>query len=282
MARLIQQLTKSIKTSLAFILLYTPAWASIPIKNTPIPGGIAVVDFQSESSNPKAFYNQVPLLVQHIYQDHYQVLFGIPLMTTPGEKTLRIEDDKTTNISFIIKDHQYKAQHIKLTGKKKKFVNPNLAHMDRIKLERPILSKARKTYSDQLFVDSAFIRPADGVTTSPFGLKRFYNGEPRRPHTGLDFAGDIGTPIKAPANGRVILTGDFFFNGNSVFIDHGKGLISVYIHMNEIKVENNQMLQTGDIIGTIGKTGRSTGAHLHWGVYLNHTAVDPSLFLGQE
>lgn len=282
MARLIQRLTTSIKTSLAFILLYAPAWASIPIKNTPIPGGIAVVDFHSESANPKAFYNQVPLFVQHIDEDHYQVLFGIPLMTTPGEKTLRIEGDKAKNITFTVEDHQYKAQYINLTGKKKKFVNPNLAHMDRIKLERPILTKARKTYSDQLYVDSAFQRPTDGLTTSPFGLKRFYNGKPRRPHTGLDFAGDIGTPIKAPANGRVILTGDFFFNGNSVFIDHGKGLISVYIHMDEIKVENNQTLQTGEIIGTIGSTGRSTGAHLHWGVYLNHTAVDPSLFLRKE
>ncbi|MBT7498195.1 MAG: M23 family metallopeptidase, partial [Candidatus Thioglobus sp.] len=118
--------------------------------------------------------------------------------------------------------------------------------------------------------------------TSPFGLKRFYNGEARRPHTGLDFAGDVGTPIKAPADGKIILTGDFFFNGNGVFIDHGQGLVSVYIHMNKRLVEPGQLVKQGDIIGTIGQTGRTTGPHLHWVVYLNQTAVNPNLLLGNK
>jgi murein DD-endopeptidase MepM/ murein hydrolase activator NlpD len=111
-------------------------------------------------------------------------------------------------------------------------------------------------------------------------LKRFYNGQPRRPHTGLDYAGDIGVAIKAPADGKVILAGEFFFNGNAVFLDHGQGLISVYIHMNERLVKQGQYLKQGDAIGTIGQTGRATGPHLHWGIYLNQTVVSPNLLLG--
>ena len=152
--------------------------------------------------------------------------------------------------------------------------------MDRINKERPILSNARKLFSDSSLSNGLFTRPVDGITTSPFGLKRFYNGQARRPHTGLDYAGDIGVSIKAPADGKVILAGQFFFNGNAVFLDHGQGLISVYIHMNERLVKQGQYLKQGDAIGTIGQTGRATGPHLHWGIYLNQTVVSPNLLLG--
>ena len=126
-----------------------------------------------------------------------------------------------------------------------------------------------------------FTGPVVGVTTSPFGLKRLYKGEARRPHTGLDYAGDTGTPIKAPADGKVILTGEFFFNGNTIFLDHGQGLISVYIHMNKRLVQQGQKIKQGDVIGTIGQTGRATGPHLHWGIYLNQTVVNPNLLMGK-
>jgi len=153
--------------------------------------------------------------------------------------------------------------------------------MDRIKSERPVLSSARKIFSGDVLSNGLFTRPVDGVTTSPFGLKRFYNGEARRPHTGLDYAGDTGTPIKAPADGKVILAGEFFFNGNAIFLDHGQGLISVYIHMNERLAQQGQQIKQGDVIGTIGQTGRATGPHLHWGIYLNQTVVNPNLLIGK-
>jgi len=281
MVKFIPRLKKLKKFSLLLLLIPTIVLANIPVKNTPIPGGIAVIDFESNHANPKASYNKVPLYVQHIKDQHYQVLVGIPLMEKLGKKTIKVQDFSTRLLDFEVTKQTYTEQYITLKGKNKKYVNPNLTHMDRIKKERPILSSARKIFSDKNLSSGLFIRPVNGVTTSPFGLKRFYNGEARRPHTGLDYAGDIGTPIKAPADGKVILVGKFFFNGNAVFLDHGQGLISVYIHMNNYLVKQGQFVKQGDSIGTIGQTGRATGPHLHWGVYLNQTVINPNLLLGE-
>ncbi|SMN10882.1 membrane protein [uncultured Candidatus Thioglobus sp.] len=278
MGKFILKLKKLKKISLV-LLLPNLLWASINVENTPIPGGIAVVDFESNHSSPKAFYNQLPLYTQHIKGNHWQALLGIPLKQKLGMQTIRVTDFSTRTFNIEVKANKYKEQYITLKGKKKKYVNPNLKHMDRIKKERPILAQARRVFSKEILPDGSFIRPVSGVITSPFGLKRFYNEQPRRPHTGLDYAGDIGTPIIAPANGKVILTGGYFFNGNAVFLDHGQGLISVYIHMNNIAVKQGQMVKQGETIGTIGQTGRATGPHLHWGVYLNQTVINPNLLL---
>jgi murein DD-endopeptidase MepM/ murein hydrolase activator NlpD len=267
---------------LSLLLLFIPAivLAYIPIKNTSIPGGIAVIDFETSHSNPKAFYNNMPLYVQHVKDRHWQILVGIPLMEKLGKKTIKVQGASTRSFDFEVMEHTYTEQYITLKGKNKKYVNPNLAHMDRIKSERPVLSSARKIFSADILSDGLFTRPVNGVTTSPFGLKRFYNGQARRPHTGLDYAGDTDTPIKAPADGKVILAGEFFFNGNAIFLDHGQGMISVYIHMNEHLAKQGQQIKQGEVIGTIGQTGRATGPHLHWGVYLNQTVINPNLLLG--
>ena len=270
------------KISLLLLLLPSFAFASITVKHTPTPGGIAVFDFESSHNNPRAFYRSIPLYTQHIEGTHWQTLLGIPLMEKAGKKFITIRDFSTRTLSVEIKVPQVKRpakQNIKLKGKDKKYVNPNAVHMDRIIKERSILGKARLFYSNKILSDRLFSRPVSGVITSPFGIKRFYNGQPRRPHTGLDYAGDTGTPIKAPAAGKVILVGNYFFNGNTIFLDHGQGLISVYIHMNKYIAKQGQKVKKGDIIGTIGQTGRTTGPHLHWGVYLNRTVINPNLLL---
>lgn len=283
MVKFILRLKKLKKINLLLLLLLPSfALASITVKNTPIPGGIVVFDFESNHSNPKAFYRTIPLYTQRIKDDHWQALLGIPLMQKIGKKSITIKDFSTRTLEAEIKAYNYKEQHITLKGKKKKYVDPNLAHMDRIKKERPVLAKARLLFSDKILSDGLFIRPVEGVTTSPFGLKRFYNGQARRGHTGLDYAGATGTPIKAPADGKVILAGKYFFNGNAIFLDHGQGLISVYIHMNKRLVKQGQSVKQGDIIGTIGQSGRATGPHLHWGVYLNGTVVNPNLLMGKH
>lgn len=256
--------------------------ANLSVINTPVPGGIAVVDFYTNYANPKAFYSNVPVYIQQLDNTHWQALVGIPLLVKVGEKQLIVKDLAEQTIPFNVQDHAYQEQHITLTGKKKKYVNPNLAHMDRIKQERPILSKARKTFTNQTFNNTTFIRPVPGITTSPFGFKRFYNGQARRPHTGLDYAGEIGSPIKAAASGRVIISDEYFFNGNTVFIDHGQGLISVYIHMTERFITPGEYVEQGDVIGTIGQTGRATGPHLHFGIYLNQTVINPNLLINHE
>jgi murein DD-endopeptidase MepM/ murein hydrolase activator NlpD len=264
---------------LLLLLLPIEVLANLNIINTPIPGGIAVVDFQTSHTNPKAFYSLVPVYVQHIKNTHWQALIGIPLLAKIGKKHLIVNGFSTQKINFNIKNYAYEEQHITLTGSKKKYVNPNITFMDRIKREQPILSKARKIFSADILSAENFIRPVSGITTSPFGFKRFYNGQARRPHTGLDYAGKTGSNIKAAASGKVIINDEFFFNGNAVFIDHGQGLISVYIHLDKSLVKLGQQVKQGDIIGTIGQTGRATGPHLHFGVYLNQTVINPNILI---
>src|SRR3989344_3567137 len=125
-----------------------------------------------------------------------------------------------------------------------------------------------------------FDKPVNGPLSSPFGLRRFFNGEERNPHSGLDFAANSGTPIKAPAAGKVILTGDYFFNGKTVFIDHGQGLISMFCHLSAIGVKVGDEIPRGGVVGKVGATGRATGPHLHWNVSLNDARVDPAIFIG--
>jgi murein DD-endopeptidase MepM/ murein hydrolase activator NlpD len=130
--------------------------------------------------------------------------------------------------------------------------------------------------------DTSFVLPADGRLTGRFGVRRFFNGEPRSPHAGFDIAAARGSPVKANAEGIVLASDDYFFNGKTVFVDHGNGLISMYCHLDRIDVQPGEAVSKGQRLGLVGMTGRATGPHLHWSVILNGAMVDPELFVSRR
>jgi murein DD-endopeptidase MepM/ murein hydrolase activator NlpD len=243
-----------------------------------VPGGVALVDLGSAATVPQARFGDKPVMVLK-NGDTWTAVVGLPLGLRPGTHSLRARgtDGTETEHPFQVVDKRYQSQHI--TIKNKRMVNPEKRDMQRIGREQKRIRSALATWNTETPETLRFMLPVEAPVSSPFGLRRFFNEQPRKPHSGLDLAAAEGTPIRAPAGGRVIERGDFFFNGNTVFIDHGQGLITMYCHMSRIDVTPGQTVGAGEVIGAVGKTGRVTGAHLHWSVSLNDARVDPLLFL---
>lgn len=267
---------------LACILLLIPACCgALPLDATPVPGGIAVVNLPDDVDPETPRYRDRKVLVTQQAGKRYAII-GLSLGTKPGRHFLKAAtaQGSPVSVAFTVEDKAYEEQHITIKDKRK--VNPEQRDMERISRETREIKDALRQWSAQPEVVTDFHKPVEGPTSSPFGLRRFFNEQPRKPHSGLDIAAPEGTPIRAPAPGTVIATGDYFFNGNTVFIDHGQGLVTMYCHMSAIDVAPGTQVATGDVIGKVGMTGRVTGPHLHWGVSLNDARVDPVLFLPAE
>ena len=243
-----------------------------------VPGGVAVVP--TAGNAVEAQYRGERVLLARFEGQQYAVI-GIPLSAKPGPQTFTISDDtgKRETLGFSIADKAYTEQ--RLTIKNQRQVNPNQEDMVRIQAESAEMKQAFQSWNEELTPTFSMLPPVDGIRSSSFGHKRFFNGEPRAPHSGMDIAADEGTPIVAPAAGRIVATGNYFFNGNTIILDHGHGLISLYCHMNTIDVEVGRHVIAGEQIGRVGQTGRVTGPHLHWSVNLNNTRIDPAFFLSQ-
>ncbi len=267
---------------LALLLFFlAPGLCAQPLPaHSPVPGGVAILTVGDVSlEKPVVSFNDRPVLVIR-NEGRWTALVGIPLNTKPGRYHVNIRQGKEARaLEFTVSAKEYPAQYIKLPKGKERYVSPPPEDLARIKRERKILGKILSQWRPTDQVDTDFHLPVRGRLGSPFGLRRFFNDQPRNPHSGLDLVAPAGTPIKAPADGIVIDRGDFFFTGNAVFLDHGQGLISGYFHMQDIAVQPGQQVKRGDILGTVGATGRVTGPHLHMNVYLNRTKVDPELFL---
>lgn len=244
--------------------------------NHPVPGGVAVVQLGDGAKAPAVRYQDKPVLVVQEEGKRWIAIVGIPLKSQPGPHQVTTNDGRT--LSFTVGNKHYREQHIKLKNTRQ--VNPLAEDMARINRELAEQTLAYQTFSPTQPSNLLFDKPVQGPLSSPFGLRRFFNGEERNPHSGLDFAVGAGTPIKSPAAGKVILIGNYFFNGNTVFVDHGQGLISMFCHMSKIDVKLGQSLPRGGIVGRVGSTGRATGPHMHWNVSLNDTRVDPAIFIG--
>ena len=267
----------------ATTVLFSAQLFALPQHN-PVPGGIAVIPVPLSTSTVLFENRQVMLLSSQ--KGKYAVV-GISLKTRPGDyplelthKTASDTDEHQSMLSFQVGAKEYRVQRLTIENKRK--VNPYKEDMDRIIRERNEMNKAFKSFENLAQPAVDFVLPAEGPISSPFGLKRILNDQPRNPHSGLDIAAPTGTPIHAPATGRVTAVGNYFFNGNTVLLDHGQGLISMYCHMSETTVAVGDALSPGDLIGKVGKTGRVTGPHLHGSVSLNNARVDPNLFISEQ
>lgn len=272
---------RSVVLALAFGLTALSAQAQGFISrllNQPVPGGVAVVSLGAAEQAPTAAYRDKPVLVLRD-GDEWLAIVGIPLSARPGAQSLQIKSGgRARQVDFTVGGKHYREQHITLKNTRQ--VNPEPQDLKRIERELAEQTQAYRRFSAGIPSNVHFDRPVDGRLSSPFGLQRFFNGQPRNPHSGLDFAAPAGTPIKAPAAGRVILVGDYFFNGKTVFLDHGQGLISMFCHLSAIDVKVGDAVARGAVVGKVGATGRATGPHLHWNVSLNDVRVDPAIFIG--
>ncbi|MDX1387605.1 MAG: M23 family metallopeptidase [Acidobacteriota bacterium] len=160
-----------------------------------------------------------------------------------------------------------------------KYVSPPPEVQERLAAERKKLARIYRTRTALPPAQSAFVRPVDGDPTSIFGTRRVFNGEPRSPHPGLDLRAAEGTPVKSSGAGRVVLAQDLYYSGNTVIIDHGGGLYTLYAHLSAIGVAEDDEVVPGQIVGESGATGRVTGPHLHWGAKIGNRPFDPRALL---
>lgn len=242
-----------------------------------VPGGIALLEIPDYEPGVEVKFNNKRVAV-YADQNKWIALAGISLKAKTGEHvfSIRNADGKSEKHPVLVKAKKYEEQHLTIKNKRK--VNPNPDDMKRISSERTRKANARKHWRDDIpSVD--FIWPVTGEISSIFGLRRFFNEQERRPHSGLDIAAAEGVPVQATADGTVIDGGDFFFSGNMIYLDHGQGIISLYAHLSRIDVKPGDVVCQGDVIGAVGQTGRVTGPHLHFAVYANQTLVDPLFFL---
>ncbi|HTE40998.1 MAG TPA: peptidoglycan DD-metalloendopeptidase family protein [Steroidobacteraceae bacterium] len=243
-----------------------------------VPGGVALIDLGAGSTAPEARFGDHRAAVVRQGERWFGIV-GLPLTTKPGKQTLQVTAPIPREISFTVLDKRYRTQHLTIENQRQ--VTPNAEDLKRIDSEQARSNAALSLHSTDVSAAFSFTlsSPVVGTRSDSFGFKRIFNGEARNPHSGMDIAASSGTPIVAPADGTVVEVGDFFFNGNTIYIDHGLGLVTMYCHLSKIDVQLNQRVKRGEPLGKVGATGRVTGPHLHFGVTLNRAMVDPNLLL---
>jgi murein DD-endopeptidase MepM/ murein hydrolase activator NlpD len=261
------------KSIVIFLLaLALPAFAT---EQSLRPGGVAIVEVGNinDGDAPVVTLDGKPLLVMR-RDELWVAVAGIALDTDPGAVTFVVDGEEST---IDISAHDYREQRI--TVENQSFVDQSPEQLDRIFGERKIIDAVLMSFTEMPVDGISLGAPVPGKQSDSFGYRRFFNDQPRSPHSGMDISAGSGQAIIAPRAGTVAATGNYFFNGNTVLVDHGQGFITMYCHLSEIGVDEGQEVNTGDRLGAVGATGRVTGPHLHFGTYLNGTAVDPAIFL---
>ena len=266
------------------LLLFTPllAHASLP-KSSNVPGGVALVALgkvSAKSDKPQAWLGEQAVLVT-ADKKKWVAVVGLPLDIQPGTHKLNvIIGDEMKVQPFEVKPKNYPEQHITIQDKGK--VELSSENEARAVREIATIKQIKLHWRDTQDTNLNFMIPAKGRLSGNFGLRRVFNGEPRSPHAGLDVAVARGTPIMASAQGKVLAVDDYFFNGKTIFVDHGNGLITMYCHLDQFDVQAGESVSKGQQLGLSGQTGRASGPHLHWSVVLNGAMVDPALFIAAK
>ncbi len=211
--------------------------------------------------------------------ESWRVLVGLDLDVKPGPHVLTVEAEPgaaRTTWKFIVAAKTFPTRKLTVDPA---FVDPPAEVQPRIKADTERINNAYRSSSPERLWSGAFVRPVTEAANSAFGTRSVFNGQSRNPHSGADFASPAGTPVRAPNSGRVMVAGDLYFTGNTVLVDHGLGLFSVFAHLQSIDVREGDTLATGQILGKVGATGRVTGPHLHWSVRVNDARVDPMSLL---
>lgn len=202
----------------------------------------------------------------------YRALIPTTPLDQPGRKTIQVTSEgETRQFAITLRNRSFPTQRIWVRG----------GGSGGSEVEMRRVREFRQLVTPQKFWQGAFARPADGRVTSVYGVRRYYNGvfADDYYHRGVDYAGPTGSRVLSPAAGRVVLVGresqGFRLHGNTIGIDHGQGVLSIFIHLNRIDVQEGDLVQRGQVIGGIGATGSATGPNLHWGLYVNGKAVDP-------
>ena len=244
-----------------------------------VPGGVARLSLGPSPNRPVVQTGDTQVLVLGDMIE-WTAIVGIPLSAQVGEQRVSVQTDKgTRSLEYKVRSKKYTEQRLKVSPKTVDLSPEDNARYER---ERDHQQKVMATFSEPFprAADLQMQVPVPGRRSSSFGLRRIFNGQPRNPHSGMDIAAGTGTPITAPLPGRVIDVGDYFFNGGTVWLDHGGGLLTMYCHLSQVDCKVGDELKTGERFCKVGATGRVTGPHLHWGVMLNRTMVDPALFVG--
>lgn len=246
-------------------------------ENHPVTGGLTIIPIDIKQK-PEVYYDDKKIaVIPSLNPNQWLLIVGIPLDKKQAIQNLTMTKPYKLSIPFHVTDKFYTTQYLTIGNKRK--VDPYEEDKQRIDSEAKEMATLFANFTqNNPFIDG-FKAPAHAPISSLFGLKRVYNHQPRPPHSGLDIAALENTPVHVIANGNVVSTKDYFFTGNTVIVDHGMGVFSLYAHLKQIDVKVGDHVKQGDQVGIVGKTGRATGPHLHWSMIMNQTLVDPLLFV---
>lgn len=244
-----------------------------------VPGGVARLSLGPSAQRPQVHTaDGIPVMVWGDMIEWTAVL-GLPLSAPTGVHSVTVRnDDGTQSMDFVVQHKAYTEQRLQVAPRTVDLAPADLARHEQERAHQQTVVTRFSPRPDSLR-HLTMQAPCAGRRSSSFGLRRVFNGQSRNPHSGMDIAAAVGTPVRAPLAGTVVDIGNYFFNGHTVWLDHGEGLLSMYSHLSATQCAVGDVLRTGHVLGKVGATGRVTGPHLHWGVQLNRAMVDPALFL---